>query len=66
MVCIDIARQMARELVSNGCGAHAILSQLYADFDGFRFYEHKHKIWMEGDDTFVPPTLLCALPKKVW
>lgn len=63
MICIDDARLTAREMAAQGCSTHAILSQLYTSFDGFRFYEHKGKIWMEGDDTYIPAQELCVMPK---
>lgn len=66
MIQLDEARTMASELASNGCNAHSILKELYANFDGMRFWEHKDKrkiskVWAEGDDVYFPPQVLCIL-----
>lgn len=58
---LEDAKRTAVELASNGCTAQAILSQLYSLFDGFRFYEAKGRIWVEGDDYYFPPISLCVL-----
>ena len=64
MVCIDEARELAQELVEKGNSPHAILSHLYAAFDGFRFYEHRGKIWAEGEDVYTTPQQLCTLLRR--
>lgn len=66
MIQLDEARAMAQELASNGCGAQTILSELFANFDGMRFWEHRandrvSKVWAEGDDVYFPPQVLCIL-----
>ena len=69
MIQLDEARAMAQELASNGCGAQTILSELFANFDGMRFWEHRandrvSKVWAEGDDVYFPPQVLCILSTK--